>query len=184
VWIRLHWCFKRDWIRRFYGIPNCMLREYAEILAYQITSILNRSFTEQKLPHSWKLADIVPILKQQLIEDISRQQTPTPNFTHSFHFKTGRRICCYSPRRPSCRPYSSKDRSCNNSSIIYIINVCMTITQVSTKYNFQNFICSKLAFTTALCSESDGGSTSNVSMLMLYWSKKIIQNSMYLPPNT
>ena len=33
----------------------------------------------------------------------------------------------------------------------------MTITQVSTKYNFQNFIYSKLALTTALCSESDGG---------------------------
>jgi hypothetical protein len=27
-------------------------------------------------------------------------------------------------------------------------------------------------------------STSNVLMLMLYWSEKIIRNSMYLPPNT
>ena len=58
------------------GIPNWLLREYAEILAYQITSILNRSFTEQKLPHSWKLADIVPIPKQQLIEDISKHLPP------------------------------------------------------------------------------------------------------------
>jgi hypothetical protein len=58
------------------GIPNWMLREYAAILAYQITSILNRSFTEQKLPHSWKLADIVPIPKQQLIDDISKHQPP------------------------------------------------------------------------------------------------------------
>jgi hypothetical protein len=46
------------------------------VLAYQITSILNRSFTEQKLPHSWKLADIVPIPKQQLIEDISKHLPP------------------------------------------------------------------------------------------------------------
>ena len=58
------------------GIPNWLLREYAEILAYQITSILNRSFTEQKLPHSWKVADIVPIPKQQLIDDISKHQPP------------------------------------------------------------------------------------------------------------
>jgi hypothetical protein len=58
------------------GIPNWLLREYAEILAYQITSILNRSFTEQKLPHSWKLAYIVPIPKQQLIDDISKHQPP------------------------------------------------------------------------------------------------------------
>ena len=41
-----------------------------------------------------------------------------------------------------------------------------------------------LGFTKALCSESDGGSTSNVLMLMLYWSEKMIRNSMYLPPNT
>ena len=58
------------------GIPNWLLREYTEILAYQITSILNRSFTEQKLPHSWKVADIVPIPKQQLIDDISKHQPP------------------------------------------------------------------------------------------------------------
>ena len=41
-----------------------------------------------------------------------------------------------------------------------------------------------LGFTTALCSESDGGSTSNILMLMLYWSEKMIRNFMYLPPNT
>jgi hypothetical protein len=41
-----------------------------------------------------------------------------------------------------------------------------------------------LGFTTALCSESDGGSTSKVLMFMLYWSEKIIRNSMYLPSNT
>ena len=39
-------------------------------------------------------------------------------------------------------------------------------------------------FTTALCSESDVGSISNALMLMLYWSEKMIRNSMYLPPNT
>jgi hypothetical protein len=38
--------------------------------------------------------------------------------------------------------------------------------------------------TTASCSESDGGSTSNVLMLMLYWSEKMVRNSMYLSPNT
>jgi hypothetical protein len=37
-----------------------------------------------------------------------------------------------------------------------------------------------LSFTKALCNESDGRSTSNVLMLMLYWTEKIIRNSMYL----
>jgi hypothetical protein len=40
-----------------------------------------------------------------------------------------------------------------------------------------------LGFTTALCSESDGGSTSNVLMLILCWNEKMIRSSMYLPPN-
>jgi hypothetical protein len=41
-----------------------------------------------------------------------------------------------------------------------------------------------LGLTTALCSESDWWSTSNVLMLMLFWNEKNIRNSMYLPPNT
>ena len=41
-----------------------------------------------------------------------------------------------------------------------------------------------LGFTTALCSQSDGGSTSNALMLMLYWSEKTIRNFTYLPLNT
>jgi hypothetical protein len=69
------------------GIPNWLLcgnsGEYAEILAYQITSILNRSFTEQKLPHSWKfIADIVPIPKQQLIS-----ANTNPQFHSLFPFQ-------------------------------------------------------------------------------------------------
>ena len=45
-------------------------------------------------------------------------------------------------------------------------------------------MCQFLGFTTALCSESAGRSTSKVLMLMLYWSGKKIRNSMHLPPNT
>jgi hypothetical protein len=44
--------------------------------------------------------------------------------------------------------------------------------------------CLFLGFTSESCSESDGGSTSNVLMLMLYWSEKMRRNSMYLAPNT
>ena len=40
------------------GIPNWVLKEYAEILAQPITDILNTSYKEQKLPSVWKLANI------------------------------------------------------------------------------------------------------------------------------
>ena len=44
-------------------IGNWLLREYAEILVQLITSILNASFREQRLPAPWKLADVVPLSK-------------------------------------------------------------------------------------------------------------------------
>ena len=46
------------------SIPNWLLRKYTEILVCPITTILNSSFIEQRLPQSWKLVNIVPIRKQ------------------------------------------------------------------------------------------------------------------------
>jgi hypothetical protein len=69
---------------------------------------------------------------------------------------------------------------------IYFLRLVITLPQSHKKNPFKVaytgplFLC----FTTALCSESDGGSTSNVLMLMLYWSEKMIRNFMYWPPNT
>ena len=47
------------------GIPNWVLREYAECLAYPVSIILNASFKEQQLPRPWKLADVTPLPKNQ-----------------------------------------------------------------------------------------------------------------------
>ena len=47
------------------GIPNWILREYAEFLAYPVSIILNASFKEQQLPRPWKLADVTPLPKNQ-----------------------------------------------------------------------------------------------------------------------
>ena len=58
------------------GIGNWLLREYAEILVLPITSILNASFREQRLPASWKLADVVPLPKQKPVEVASKHLRP------------------------------------------------------------------------------------------------------------
>ena len=58
------------------GVPNWLLREYADILARPVSSVLNSSFSEQRLPQSWKLADVVPLPKQQPIEDVSKHLRP------------------------------------------------------------------------------------------------------------
>ena len=54
------------------GIPNWILREYPEILAYPVSVILTTSFKEQRLPSIWKLADVTPLPNQKPIKEIKR----------------------------------------------------------------------------------------------------------------
>ena len=58
------------------GISNWLLREYAEILVQPTSSILNASFSEQRIPTSWKLADVIPLPKQKSVEDLSKHLRP------------------------------------------------------------------------------------------------------------
>ena len=39
-------------------VPNWPLREYSELLAYPVCSIINASLQEQCLPTTWKYADV------------------------------------------------------------------------------------------------------------------------------
>ena len=50
------------------GIPNWILKDYAELLAFPITKIINASFKEQRLPFIWKVADVsqLTVLKSSL----------------------------------------------------------------------------------------------------------------------
>ena len=54
------------------GVPNWILREYAELLAYPVATILNASFKEQKLPRAWKLADVTPLPKTKPVKEIQK----------------------------------------------------------------------------------------------------------------
>ena len=58
------------------GVPNWLLKEYAEILARPVTSVLNSSFAEQRCPPSWKMADVVPVPKQKPVTDINKHLRP------------------------------------------------------------------------------------------------------------
>ena len=57
-------------------VPNWLLSEYAEVLAEPVTAILNSSYKKQRLPSPWKLADVVPLPKEKLVEDLSKQLRP------------------------------------------------------------------------------------------------------------
>ena len=54
------------------GIPSWLLKDNADIFSAPVSNILNRSFLEARLPSSWKLANISPILKQKPILEVNR----------------------------------------------------------------------------------------------------------------
>lgn len=58
------------------GVPNWLLKENAEFFAQPITDIINTSFKEQKLPTTWKLADITPLPKVKQVIDPKKELRP------------------------------------------------------------------------------------------------------------
>ena len=58
------------------GVTNWLSKEYVEILACPVTSVLNSSFAEQRCPPSWKMADVVPVPKQKPVTDINNHLRP------------------------------------------------------------------------------------------------------------
>lgn len=48
------------------NLPSSVLKEYADIVAFQIADILNTSFHYCKVPCVWKLADVSLYLKDPL----------------------------------------------------------------------------------------------------------------------
>ena len=42
-------------------IPYWLLKEYAELLAFPVSKIINSSFKEQRLPKIWEFADVSPL---------------------------------------------------------------------------------------------------------------------------
>ena len=58
------------------GLPNWLLKEFAEVLAEPVCTILNRTFREQKFPSAWKLANITPLIKAKPVTDVSKHLKP------------------------------------------------------------------------------------------------------------
>ena len=57
-------------------IPNWLLKEYAELLAFPVSKIINSSFKEQRLPKIWKFADVSPLPKLKPVEDLKKHLRP------------------------------------------------------------------------------------------------------------
>ena len=53
-----------------------LLKEYAELLAFPVSKIINSSFKEQRLPKIWKFDDVSPLPKLKPVEDLKKHLRP------------------------------------------------------------------------------------------------------------
>ena len=58
------------------GLPNWLLREFASLVAFSVKTILNASFSEQRLPSSWKYADVTPLPKKMPVQNLKKDLRP------------------------------------------------------------------------------------------------------------
>jgi hypothetical protein len=58
------------------NVPAWLLKENADILTLVVTDILNSSYSEARLPNSWKQADITLIPKSTPVYDINKHLKP------------------------------------------------------------------------------------------------------------
>ena len=58
------------------GLPNWLLREFASLVAFPVKTILNASFSEHRLPSSWKYADVTPFLKKTPVQNLKKDLRP------------------------------------------------------------------------------------------------------------
>ena len=58
------------------NVPNWLLKEYSDILAFPITQILNASYREQRLPTIWKMADVPPLPKKKPVLGLKKDLRP------------------------------------------------------------------------------------------------------------
>ena len=65
-------------------LPGWLLKEHADILAGQVSDILNYSYHEGRLPSSWKHAYVFPVPKQKPVREVNKHLRPillTPIFS-------------------------------------------------------------------------------------------------------
>ena len=54
------------------------MREFASLVAFPVKTILNASFSEQRLPSSWKYPDVTPLPKKTPVRNLKKDLRPIP----------------------------------------------------------------------------------------------------------
>lgn len=87
-------------------LPNWRLRDFAHILAQPLTSLVNCSFADQQLHQFWRLADVVPLPKQQPVEYVSKHLRPISLIPSISKLVEDFVVARTSARRSPYRPWS------------------------------------------------------------------------------
>ena len=74
-------------------IPNWLLREYADLIAFPVCRILNVLFKEQRLPRPWKLANVTSLHKNKPQRSQSRGILDPSHSHHVSRRKSPRSSC-------------------------------------------------------------------------------------------
>ena len=74
-------------------IPNWLLREYADLIAFPVCRILNVLFKEQRLPRPWKLANVTSLHKNKPQRSHSRGILDPSHSHHVSRRKSPRSSC-------------------------------------------------------------------------------------------
>ena len=110
------------------NIQAWLLKENADILPPVVTDILNCSFSEARLPQSWKHVDITPIPKQTPVRDVNKHLQPI--FLTSILFKLAEEIVVdrFVLKQIDSRLYLN--RSTHYSSVLSLAQVLPKLSQV------------------------------------------------------
>ena len=115
-------------------IPNWLLKSFSHLLSEPVCYLINMSFQKQLLPTLWKKANVIPLQKNQIIEDFNKDLRPislTPtlskiaeDFVLQEHVKPAvlKKI---RPDQYGCVPYSS-----TTHALIYLIHHWLEATDV------------------------------------------------------
>ena len=75
-------------------VPNWLLRDYAVILALPISLLLNASYKQQRLPSIWKLANVSPLPKVKMVQDLNKKELRPISLTPNYYFEGCRALRC------------------------------------------------------------------------------------------
>ena len=109
-------------------IPNWVLKTFSHLLAEPVCYLINSSFQKQVLPTIWKKANVIPLPKNQTIEEFNKDLRPislAPTLSKIAEEYVVQELTCKTCRfeaYKTCRPIWLCSFSSTKHALIYLIH--------------------------------------------------------------